>query len=301
MAEAKGKIFAIKNFEIHDGDGLRTTVFLQGCPLRCRWCHNPEGLEAKSVLAFYRDKCRSCGACAQVCPAGAQTIAGDGHIYDRARCIVCGACEKVCPTGAIKLFGEEVGAAELIERILPDKVFFAATGGGITLSGGEPLLQPAFCREVLMRAKREGIGTAVDSCLCVSTAAVAAVMPYTDKFLVDVKCADSRLHEELTGVGNSQVTEDLALLCENDCRVEIRVPYIPGCNDGEIPAIAELLCDFQSCITAVKVLGYHNYAENKYAALGMHYPAAEVRLPTAEELSAARRAFSDRGFAVIVD
>ena len=101
MAEAKGKIFAIKNFEIHDGDGLRTTVFLQGCPLRCRWCHNPEGLEAKSVLAFYRDKCRSCGACAQVCPAGAQTIAGDGHIYDRSRCIVCGACEKVCPCRCI--------------------------------------------------------------------------------------------------------------------------------------------------------------------------------------------------------
>lgn len=301
MSETKGKIFAIKNFEIHDGDGLRTTVFLKGCPLRCRWCHNPEGLEAKSLLAFYKDKCRSCGMCARVCPSGAHTTADGVHVYDRSRCTACGACERVCPSGAIKIFGEEIGASELVGRILPDRLFFDTTGGGITLSGGEPLLQPDFCKEVLMRAKIEGIGTAVDSCLCVSAEAVRAVMPYTDKFLVDVKCADSRLHERLTGVGSGRIIANLALLCENNCRVEIRVPYIPDCNDGEMPAIAELLCDYKSCITAVKVLGYHNYAENKYTALGMNYPAADVRLPTADELSAARGFFSDKGFAVISD
>lgn len=298
----KGKIFAIKNFEIHDGDGLRTTVFLKGCPLRCKWCHNPEGLDAKRVLALYTDKCRFCKLCASVCPQGAHRFEDGRHLYVRTpACESCSECERVCPSGAIKIFGEEITADELIEKVLPDKVFFDATGGGITLSGGEPLLQADFCREVLTLAKNEGLATAVDSCLFVSPDAVRKVMPYTDAFLVDVKCRNSRLHKELTGAENRQIISNLALLCENGCRAEIRVPYIPDCNSGEMGAIAELLSDYKSCITAVKVLGYHNYAENKYAALGIEYPTKNVRLPTSQELLSARSVFSNAGFRVITD
>lgn len=205
----KGRIFDIKRFAVHDGSGIRTTVFLKGCPLKCLWCHNPEGISFRPQLAFYRHKCVGCGECAGVCPTGAQTMSADGHAYDRERCTACGRCEPVCLGRALVLYGKEMTADELMPVLLEDKAFYDNSGGGITLSGGECLCQPDFCAELLRKAKENGLNTAVDTCGFVPRAAIDAVMPYTDMFLYDIKAMDETVHIRCTGHANQPILENL--------------------------------------------------------------------------------------------
>ena len=259
----KGIIFEIKRFAVHDGDGIRTTVFFKGCPLRCAWCHNPEGLTFEVQEAFYAHKCIGCGECKK-----------EGFMPDN------------CLGEARVLYGKEVTVEELLPALLEDRNFYENSGGGVTLSGGECLMQSDFCTELLMRMKENGIHTAVDTCGFVSKNALDKVIPYTDVFLYDIKAYDEDVHIKCTGVPNKQILENLIYLYSIGKDIEIRIPYVPDYNDGQIEKIAFFLARLKS-IKKIRVLPYHDYAGSKYRALNMANTLPSL-LPTDEELEAAR-------------
>ena len=284
-----GTIFDIKRFAIHDGDGIRTTVFLKGCPLKCLWCHNPESLSFKPQLAYYVNKCMHCGSCTGVCPTGAHAMTEAGHVFHRERCIACGKCEEACPATALFLFGKSVTAEDILPTVLEDKEFYVNSGGGVTLSGGECLMQPDFCRELLQLLKAEGIHTAVDTCGFVPRASIEKVLPYTDIFLFDIKAIDPEVHKNCTGQSNELILENLRYIDAMGKAIEVRIPYVPGHNDGEIGKIAAFVKTLQN-VTAVKVLPYHNYAGSKYEALDIKNTLPQ-NVPSPQEVSAAQSLF----------
>ena len=271
----KATIFEIKRFAVHDGDGIRTTVFFKGCPLRCVWCHNPEGLSFEEQEAFYAHKCIGCGECKKEGFVPENCI-GDAHI----------------------LYGKEITVEELLPALLEDRDFYETSGGGVTLSGGECLMQADFCAELLKRLKEHGIHTAVDTCGFVSKNALDKVTSYTDVFLYDIKAYDEDVHIKCTGVPNKQILENLIYLDSKGKDIEIRIPYVPDYNDGQIEKIACFLAQLIN-ITKIRVLPYHNYAGSKYEALNMANTLPS-RLPTDEELEAARNLMkSITNFAVL--
>ena len=285
MADTTCSWFAIKRLEIHDGPGVRTTLFLKGCSLRCLWCHNPESLRSGPQLAHYVHKCVHCGVCAGVCPSGAHQFHNGVHTFDRTKCVSCGKCEKACGARANKRFGQQATARELLPQLLLDKPFFDKTGGGITVSGGEPLLQAEFLEELLPLLKESGVGTAVDTSLAVPSRQLERVIPHAQLFLCDLKAMDPELHRSLTGLDNEQILQNFLLLDKANAPVEIRVPVIPGLNDSEIPAICRFVSRLSN-VQAVKALGYHDYARGKYEALGMHYTLGHIVRPDQEALAA---------------
>ncbi len=282
----KGMIFEIKRFAVHDGDGIRTTVFFKGCPLSCVWCHNPEGISFPPLLAFYAHKCVNCGTCVAACPVGAHKMADGRHWLDHSTCTVCGKCPSVCPADALTLYGKEIAVDELLHVLLEDKEFYETSSGGVTLSGGECLMQADFCAELLQKLKQNGIHTAVDTCGFVSKKALDKVIPYTDVFLYDVKAYHEDVHIRCTGQSNQIILENLHYLDAAGKQIEIRIPYVPEYNDTEIEAIAHFLAKLQH-ITKIRVLAYHNYAASKYRALEIQ-DKLPTRLPTDEELESAR-------------
>lgn len=282
----KARIADIKRFAVHDGDGIRTTVFFKGCPLKCVWCHNPESINPAPQVALYADKCIGCMECAAVCPAGAHMTDGTAHRYEREKCVGCGACEEACLGEALKFYGREVTAEELLPQLLEDRAFYENSGGGVTLSGGECLTQAAFCEELLRALKAEGIHTAVDTCGFVSREALARVIPYTDVFLYDIKAIDAEVHRRCTGQDNALILDNLRYLDACGKAVEVRIPYVPGYNAGEMEKIRDFLASI-SCVRKITVLAYHNYAGSKYASLGMENTLPPT-LPTAEEIAAAQ-------------
>lgn len=283
--ETKGIVSDIKRFAVHDGDGIRTTVFFKGCPLKCIWCHNPESIDSRPRLAYYPHKCLGCGECAAVCPSGAQMVTEKGHEFRRGACLACGRCEEVCPGGALKFYGRAVTVEELLPRLLEDRDFYETSGGGVTLSGGECLSQAPFCAELLRALKENGIRTAVDTCGYAPKEAFDLVLPYTDVFLYDIKAIDEEVHRRCTGRGNRRILENLRRLDRSGKGIEIRFPFVPGFNDGETERIREFLKTLNRRYR-VRVLPYHNFAGSKYAALDL-----ENTLPqTLPEESAVRAA-----------
>lgn len=262
----KGKIIDIKRFAVHDGDGIRTTLFLKGCPLKCKWCHNPESISYKSEIAYYKEKCISCGECGEVCLQNAHTVSEEGHNFDKKKCIACGKCEEVCLGGALTFYGREMTVEEAVKALLEDREFYENSGGGITISGGECLMQADFCREVLKKCKDEGINTAVDTCGYVSREAFDKVLPYTDTFLYDIKAIDEDVHIKCTGKSNKRILENIKYLDENGCKIEVRIPFVPRYNDGEIQKIADFLSMLKNKVK-VRILPYHSFAASKYEAL----------------------------------
>ena len=285
----KGKIFDIKRFAVHDGDGIRTTVFFKGCPLKCVWCHNPEGISGKPQLAYYKHKCISCGECAGVCPSDAHGIKNGKHYLDRKKCTSCGKCEEVCLGKALKFYGKDVTADELLPQLLEDKKFYVNSGGGVTLSGGECLLQADFCAELLKKLKDNGISTAVDTCGFVPKTAFDKVMPYTDIFLYDVKAFDEDVHIKCTGRSNNIILDNLKYIDDRGGKTEIRIPFVPDYNDGEIEKIAEFLKTIRH-VTKVRILPYHNFAGSKYKSLGMNNNLPE-NIPSPEYISKIQQKF----------
>lgn len=277
-------IFAIKPFEIHDGDGIRTTVFFKGCPLRCKWCHNPEALIDTPEIAFWQHKCINCGMCTKVC--NAHYMENSIHKFDREKCTICNICEKICPASALKLFGYEISVDELFELLMKDYEFFVGSGGGVTLSGGEPLVQADYCAELLMKLKGNGINTAVDTCGYVSKEAIDRVMPYTDTFLYDIKAIDEDVHINCCGVSNKIILENLLYINSKEKGIEVRIPYVPNMNDDQMEKIAFFLKDLKNIIR-VRVLKYHNLAMDKYKALGKEYPLKNVSAPKNEDIECA--------------
>ena len=282
----KANIVSVKRFAVHDGDGIRTTVFFKGCPLHCRWCHNPEGISCGVQVGFYEHKCVFCGKCAEVCPSGCHKVGEkEGkpfHSFDRNRCTGCEKCAEVCRENAIELYGKTADTAALAAELTKDKPFFDSSCGGVTVSGGEPLMQADEAADLLKRIKAAGVSTAVDTCGAVAREAIEKVLPYTDAFLYDVKAIDPKVHKNCTGRGNALILDNLRFLGKVGAPVEIRVPYVPKFNDGEIDGIAKFIAEIDS-VRALRILPYHDYAQAKYAALGLNYGAECAVVPDKTE------------------
>ncbi len=253
---AEGMIFDIQRGSTVDGPGVRTTVFFKGCNLRCAWCHNPESQQMQRQKMFFEEKCIHCGRCKQVCPSPES-------------CILCGGCAQVCPREAISLCGRMATATEIFAEIRRDAPFYELSGGGVTCSGGECMLQMELMCALLQMCKVEGIHTAVDTAGLVPWAAFEQVMPHTDLFLYDVKCATDGLHQQWTGVSNRLILENLTRLSETFAgEIIVRIPVIGGVNDTdeEMARMADILRPLR--VKAVELLPYHRMGEYKYAALG---------------------------------
>lgn len=243
----KGMISGIKRMEIHDGDGLRTTVFFKGCPLRCIWCHNPESLSFEKQVAFFKNKCVSCGIC-------------ENKRNEKTA--------ESCPVNAIEVYGREYELEELVEILLQDELFFKNSGGGVTLSGGECLAQPDFAVALSKKLYDRGISVYIDTCGHVKPEALKKIIPYADKFLYDIKAIDAMVHKKCTGKDNRLILDNLKFLCDERCKIEIRYPLVIGYNDLECENIAKYLSGLRG-ITKVKVLQYHSFSASRYEALGM--------------------------------
>ena len=291
----EGLIFDIKKFAVHDGDGIRTTVFLKGCPLKCVWCHNPEGISPKPDLAFYSHKCVNCGACSEVCSC--HSFANGMHTIDNSLCIACGKCADVCPTQALTIYGRKIHVDELMPQLLEDKVFYDNSNGGITLSGGECLLQAEFCAEVLKQCKKNGIHTAVDTSGCVPWKNIEQVLDYTDIFLCDVKAIDEDVHVKCTGVTNQSILENLKKLDAKGKKTEIRIPYVPKYNADQMEKIASFISELKN-VTKVRILPYHDLARSKYTSLFMTDTMPQ-ELPEDEAIRAAQAIFLEKGISCV--
>ena len=242
-----GRISGIKRMEIHDGDGIRTTIFFKGCPLRCIWCHNPESIAFHTEIAYFKDNCIACGRC-------------NGERTEPA--------SQNCPTNALRRYGQDYTVNDLVETVMQDAPFFKSSGGGVTLSGGECLAQPQFATALAKAFYERGISVYVDTCGFVSRDVLDRIIPYTDTFLYDIKAIDSAVHKQLTGQDNAPILDNLRYLCEQGCAVEVRYPLVVGYNDRECTNIAEFLSSLRG-ITKVKVLRYHNLSASRYAALDL--------------------------------
>ena len=294
----KANIFDIKHFAVHDGPGIRTTVFFKGCPLKCVWCHNPESICSERQLGFIKSSCVNCGKCIHTCRQNAHYINEDGiHSFDRAKCITCGECTKVCNAKALTLYGQEREIEDIVKDVLEDKDFYECSNGGVTLSGGECLAQADACAVLLEALKKEGIHTAVDTCGFVSKETLNKVMPFTDLFLYDIKAYSEDVHIKCTGQSNKVILENLRYIDSLGKKTEIRIPFVPEYNDGEIENIAVFLSSLKN-ITGVRVLPYHNYAGTKYSSLDIE-DTLPKRLPADEEITNAKAVLSSYGIKVL--
>lgn len=287
--QTPGTIFDLKRFAVHDGPGIRTTVFFKGCPLSCAWCHNPEGTQRQPQLVRIENRCIGCEACAATCPNGAHEKVAGEMIYHRERCQLCGRCLEACYAGALFMYGREVSVDTLMAELRQDEDFYRASGGGITLSGGEPLAQAGFAIELLRQCKSEGFSTALDTCGYVPWATLAAALAYTDLVLYDLKPLDPAIHKQYTGVSNAVILDNLRRLDESGVPVEIRIPLIPGVTDGaNLNATCAFLKTLQHPVR-VRLLPYHRMAGSKYRRLGLENRMPAVAAPSDSEMQAAAR------------
>lgn len=281
----EGKVFNIMKYSIHDGPGIRTTVFLKGCPLSCWWCHNPESQEIKEQLMLFPNRCIGCKTCIDVCKHGAIKEVDSMIITNLKECTHCGDCVKECYAESREMAGKTMTVDEVVAEILKDKDFFQQSNGGITFSGGEPLMQPSFLIALLKEMKNLGIHTTIDTCGFASKKTVEEVSQFADLFLYDLKHMNSDKHEKYTGVPNHKILENLKLLRDINKEVFIRIPIIPGINDN-----IDDLRDFRDFIRTlpnvkiVNLLPYHKIGQEKYNRLGKPYKILDVEEPTQEEM-----------------
>lgn len=289
MTERKAHIFNIQKYNMYDGPGIRTIVFFKGCPLRCTWCSNPEGQLLPYQILYKRDLCISCGACVPVCPVGIHTISSTGeHCIDRSKeCIGCHKCEEVCTKKALAITGQTKSISELLEIIEEDRAFYETSGGGVTLGGGEVLMQPQAAISLLDACQQQGLNTAIETCGFAKTDVIVRASEFVDLFLFDIKHMDSEKHRELTGVRNELILDNLTWLLENRCNVQIRLPMLKGINDDE-QALQQIV-DFlrphieRRNFKGIDILPYHKFGVNKYNQLDWVYPiAGEFSLNTAD-------------------
>lgn len=286
-SENRALVFDIKRFALHDGPGIRTTAFIKGCPLACVWCQNPEGIDPKPVLWYSDSQCIKCGQCVDVCPKNAlESRAGDKNFIhiDRGICDRTGDCVKSCPSAALHWDSQSYSTEELTEELVRDGVFFESSGGGITLSGGEPLFRPDFTANVLKRCREKGIHTAIETTLFAPRTVIEKTLPYVDLYLSDLKLIDNEEHKKYTGVENVLILENIEYLAGLGRSMIIRVPLIPGLTDTEenIRGIARFVSGLNGDIP-IELLNFNPLAESKYKAMGLEYRFARTMFQLSDE------------------
>jgi pyruvate formate lyase activating enzyme len=277
-------IFDIKRYAINDGPGIRIVIFLKGCNLNCVWCHNPESISGETERMYAPAKCILCGTCVVTCPEKAITLTSEGIITDTGLCKMCGKCAEVCPTKAIELSGHPMSVAEIMNEIEKERVFFDQSGGGVTFSGGEPLLQSRFLIELLDECGKRGIHRAVDTAGLVHTEIILEIAKRTDLFLYDLKMIDSEKHRKWVGVPNEKILENLKTLAETRANIIIRIPLVGGVNDDaeNIEATARFVAELSGEKKEVNLLLYHKIAQTKYQKLGRPEEFQLLEEPTKE-------------------
>jgi pyruvate formate lyase activating enzyme len=298
---SSGTIFDIKKFAIHDGPGVRTTVFFKGCPLGCWLCHNPESQAFEAELMVRDGRCDRCGDCIDACGPGAISLNETSVHIDRSRCDLCGACADICLAEAIEVAGREVSVAEVLEEVERDRVYYDESGGGVTISGGEPLSQAEFLIEVLEACRERGVSTTLDTCGHAPSEIFRKVAPHVDLFLFDLKMIDDERHLEFTGVSNESIHKNLRWLAEQRASVVVRFPLLPGINDDDanVQALGAFVMSLPEAYR-VDVLPYHRGGVDKYARLEREHRLPDTAPPTEERLGAVLRQLKDTGLHVTV-
>ena len=284
-----GIVFDIQRAALHDGPGVRTTVFLKGCPLRCPWCHNPESRVHRPQLGFDTDKCSGCRTCADACLEGVHAFdSASRHLVSRDRCTLAGNCVSSCPSDALRIYGSERAVPEVMEVVRRDKAYYARSGGGLTLSGGEPTAQIDFAEALLRAAKAEGIATCVETCGFAPRASFERLLDCCDLFLFDIKASDEEKHRELTGVPLAQIRDNLRWLARRGAKLLLRCPLIPGVNDdeGHLRSIAGLSRELP--LEGVELLPYHEGGLAKRERIGSRDPFVRPPVPGPGQIAAWR-------------
>lgn len=286
-----GAVFNIQRFSIHDGPGIRTTVFLKGCALGCFWCHNPEGRRTTLELQFFADRCTACRACVTACPTAAHEFVDDVHVFHRERCDATGACVVTCYAGALQMNGEMMTVDRVMEEVLRDAPFYERSGGGVTLSGGEPALSTDFALAILEQSKHRGLHTAIETCGECPWEFLERLMPVTDLVMMDLKLLDPAGHRDATGKSNERILENARRIARTGKPVIFRTPLVPTVNDspeaiGTIAAFVRTLIDEREGRPGItyELLAFHKLARDKYRSLGMEYRAEPIQPPSRERM-----------------
>ncbi len=287
----------IQGFSIHDGPGIRTVVFFKGCPLSCRWCANPECLSKKPEIGFVHSLCQQCGKCPDVCPNDAIRSSEGVYRIERSHCDSCGKCVERCDYGALVRYGDLMTVDEVWDAVRRDKMFYDTSGGGVTVSGGEPLLHAQFVKELFQLCHNEGIGTCIETSGFVDTDAFLEVIPLTELFLFDLKHMDSATHKKYTGQFNDQILKNARVIIEKGIDVLFRQPLIPGVNDSmtHIEATAAFLKTLGKEALSLELMPYHRMGQDKYKALNMEYRMEKTHIMSYDELEAIKKAYIDLG------
>lgn len=282
---SKGLIFDIQRYAIHDGPGIRTTAFLKGCPLRCKWCANPESQRSVPEIAYFENECIHCGICAQICSKKAIAVSEHSHFLDRESCDLCGQCVDICPGEALQIMGRYVSPKELYDEMATDQPFWKRSGGGITLSGGEPLAQPEFVLPFIKLCKENYVHTLIETSLYVPQKVIRDVLLLVNDIICDVKIMDESRHKASIGVSNKLILNNLAFLLKNGKSVLVRMPLIPSINDDRdnLEATSALLSSYRQNVK-MELLPYHRLGESKYVRMGRSYDMGDIVPPTDEDM-----------------
>ncbi len=289
----------IQKFSIHDGDGIRTTVFFKGCPLKCEWCHNPETQKFEKEMQVDREKCTGCGACAAVCPNGAIHMEEGRPILDAEACVFCGKCTRFCPTGAREVIGQEYTVKELVKELMKDQMFYEESGGGVTLSGGEVMsMDMDYLLAVAKELKRQDVTLTIDTCGFVPYEKFQELLPYVNTFLYDVKVMDPELHKKYMGTDNALILENLVRLAKDGARIYIRIPTVKEVNGNEenMKETIAFLQEHDIHPAQINLLPYHDTGSGKYRKLDMEYKGTDLHAPDKEEMEALAALFINAGY-----